>query len=246
MMEIDMKEIDFSYYKRLVDKNEGLKNEKNYLLNFLANLNLNVNEKNIENASKKLPLNQNKTEKEDNLITLSNDINLFNSKIQNIENDIDELNEEKKIYSDKLNKIKISLLLQNKEIDEQNKITNEIMDSKREREKLINKYTKENINLDSMILKQDFQIKEQNLKKEEKNDPNQLIHCIWYCFQGSCIQTADGEFIEKLLNIYTIHNIPIIFVHTKTFNKGDSDTCRKGLIKLLLKIYNKDKVKIKK
>ena len=167
--EIIQEKIDFSYYKGLVDKNEGLKNEKNYLLNFLANLNLNVNEKNIENASKKLPLNQNKTEKEDNLITLSNDINLFNSKIQNIENDIDELNEEKKIYSDKLNKIKISLLLQNKEIDEQNKITNEIMDSKREREKLINKYTKENINLDSMILKQDFQIKEQNLKKEEKN-----------------------------------------------------------------------------
>ena len=41
--EIIQEKIDFSYYKRLVDKNEGLKNEKNYLLNFLANLNLNVN-----------------------------------------------------------------------------------------------------------------------------------------------------------------------------------------------------------
>ena len=31
--EIIQEKIDFSYYKRLVDKNEGLKNEKNYLIN---------------------------------------------------------------------------------------------------------------------------------------------------------------------------------------------------------------------
>ena len=50
---------------------------------------------------------------------------------------------------------------------------------------------------------------------------------------------------KKLLNIYTIHKIPIIFVHTKTFDIGESNTCLKGLIKLLKKIYNKDKDKIK-
>ena len=82
-------------------------------------------------------------------------------------------------------------------------------------------------------------------KRVEKKDPNQLIHCIWYCFQGSCLQEADGEFIKKLLNIYTINKIPIIFVHTKTFDKGESDTCRKALIKILKKIYNKDTDKIK-
>ena len=111
-------------------------------------------------------------------------------------------------------------------------------------------YTLYDTNGITLIGKDSIKNKMESIEKEinkriEKKAANELIHCIWYCFQGTSIQTADGEFIEKLLNIYTIHNIPIIFVHTKTFNKGDSDTCRKGLIKLLLKIYNKDKVKIK-
>ncbi len=37
---------DYSYYNELIDKNERLKSEKNYLLNYLANLNINLIEKN--------------------------------------------------------------------------------------------------------------------------------------------------------------------------------------------------------
>ena len=43
---------DYSYYNGLIDKNERLKSEKNYLLNYLANLNINMIDKNIENISK--------------------------------------------------------------------------------------------------------------------------------------------------------------------------------------------------
>ena len=53
----------------------------------------------------------------------------------------------------------------------------------------------------------------------KSKDPNKLIHCVWYCFQGSNIQPSDRDFIEKLLNIYTTYSIPIIFVHTQTVIK---------------------------
>lgn len=158
---------DYSYYNELIDKNERLKSEKNYLLNYLANLNINLIEKNSENASKRFPINQNKKEKEEDLKKLSDDINTINSKIEIIENDINLINQEKKINSDKYNKVNISLFLQNKDIDAQNKIITECINSKKEKEKLINKYAKENINLDSLILKQNLEIKEDKLKKDE-------------------------------------------------------------------------------
>ena len=158
---------NYSYYNGLIDKNERLKSEKNYLLNYLTNLNINIIEKNPENASKKLPLNQNKREKEEDLKKLSDDINILNSKVEKIEGDINLMNETKKINSDKYNKVNISLFIQSKNIDEQNKINKESIKAKKEKEKLINKYSKENINLDSLILKQNLKIKEDNLKKEE-------------------------------------------------------------------------------
>ena len=112
------------------------------------------------------------------------------------------------------------------------------------------KYTLYDTNGITLIGENSFEKKiesiEKEIKKRVKNeDPNQMIHCVWYCFQGSCLQRADGEFIKKLLNIYTINKIPIIFVHTKTFDKGESNLCRKALIKILQKIYNKDIDKIK-
>jgi len=83
-------------------------------------------------------------------------------------------------------------------------------------------------------------------KRIGSHDPNKFIHCIWYCIQGSYIQTNDTVLIEKLLNIYFTYSIPIIFVHTKTFSKEESKVCKKGIQIYLLKIYNKDKEKVEK
>ena len=80
-------------------------------------------------------------------------------------------------------------------------------------------------------------------KRIESKDPNQLIHCIWYCLQGSNVQPSDGDFIEKLLNIYKIYSIPIIFVHTQTYSKKQSKTCKMGIEKYLNEIYNNDNSK---
>ncbi len=90
--------------------------------------------------------------------------------------------------------------------------------------------------------------KQKNTKNEiekrlKNHNPNDLIHCIWYCFQGSNVQPSDKDFIESLLNIYTTYTIPIIFVHTQTYSKKQSKTCKMGIEKYLNEIFNNDKSK---
>ena len=86
-------------------------------------------------------------------------------------------------------------------------------------------------------------IKEIDLRISSEN-PNKLIHCIWYCMTGSNIQPSDGKFIKELLNIYTTYSIPIIFVHTQTYSKKQSETCKKGMEKYLKEIYKDDNSKV--
>ena len=91
--------------------------------------------------------------------------------------------------------------------------------------------------------------KQINTKKEieeriKGKDPNKLIHCIWYCFQGSNVQPSDKDFIQSLLNIYSTYTIPIIYIHTQTYSKSQSKTCKKGIEKYLNEIYNNDKTKV--
>ena len=82
---------------------------------------------------------------------------------------------------------------------------------------------------------------EEEIKKRIKNkDPNELFHCIWYCFQGSNIQPSDGDFIKKLITIYNKYSIPIIFVHTQTYSISQSKTCKKGIKKYLGEIYKNE------
>ena len=93
--------------------------------------------------------------------------------------------------------------------------------------------------------------KKKNTSKEikeriKKKNPNELIHCIWYCLTGSSVQDADKGFIEELLNIYTIHKIPIIFVHTKSFSNADYNKCKSGLKYILQKIFKGDELEVKK
>ena len=79
------------------------------------------------------------------------------------------------------------------------------------------------------------------IKNRLKNkDSNELIHCIWYFFQGSNIQPSYKELIENLLNIYTTYSIPIIYIHSQTYSKAQSKICKNGIEKYLKEIYNND------
>ena len=84
---------------------------------------------------------------------------------------------------------------------------------------------------------------EKEIKKRiNSREPNELIHCIWYCIQGSNIQPSDGDFIKQLFGIYEKYNMPIIFVHTQTYSKRQSRTSKQGLEKILLNIYKNQEI----
>ena len=100
-----------------------------------------------------------------------------------------------------------------------------------------------NKGVDSIELKRENTIKEIE-RRLKSHDPNELIHCIWYCFQGSNVQPSDKDFIESLLKIYTTYTIPIIFIHTQTYSKKQSNTCKLGIEKYLNEIYNNDKKEV--
>ena len=85
--------------------------------------------------------------------------------------------------------------------------------------------------------------KEEIERRIQTKDPNNLIHCIWYCIQGSNVQPSDGDFIRELLKVYSTYSIPIIFVHTQTYDETQSETCKKGLQKYLLQIFDNNEQK---
>ena len=100
-----------------------------------------------------------------------------------------------------------------------------------------------NMGVDSIKLKTKNTIAQIEKRLKSKN-PNELIHCIWYCFQGSNVQPSDKYLIESLLKIYTTYTIPIIYIHTQTYSKGQSNTCKKGIEKYLNEIFKNDKSKV--
>ena len=93
----------------------------------------------------------------------------------------------------------------------------------------------ENEDIEAKIKK----ISEKIEKSFKSNDPNQLIHCIWYCFQSSNINSQDKEFIQKLLNICKTYNIPIIFIHTRTCANNQNI---KYVEEYLTELKDKDKI----
>ena len=169
--EIISDDIDYIFYNELLNKNERLKNEKNYLLNYLSNLNKNIIEKNKENAPKKINnQNQNpkKKEKEEDLKKILKDTNLINSKIEEIDNDIINKQKEKEFNFDKYNKIYLSLFKVKKNIEEKEKLINSINEKANEKELIFSNYNRELIKLDSQLTQKDFEINEIKFKNDEE------------------------------------------------------------------------------
>ena len=51
--------------------------------------------------------------------------------------------------------------------------------------------------------------------KLETKDPDQYVHCIWYCITGARFEEVEKKSLETLANIYHNNDLPIIVVYTK-------------------------------
>ena len=62
-------------------------------------------------------------------------------------------------------------------------------------------------------------IKEFINKQIETGDPDNYIHCIWYCWTGSRLEKSEQEILLKLSEQYTLDTLPVISVYTNAINK---------------------------
>ena len=58
------------------------------------------------------------------------------------------------------------------------------------------------------------------VKKEKTGEPDQFVHCIWYCLSDSRFEDIEIEYIKKLSTLYSGNgNLPLIIVYTKSIYK---------------------------
>lgn len=51
--------------------------------------------------------------------------------------------------------------------------------------------------------------------KLETKDPDQYVHCIWYCITGARFEEIEKKSLETLADIHHNNDLPIIVVYTK-------------------------------
>ena len=66
------------------------------------------------------------------------------------------------------------------------------------------------------------------------NDPNEFIHCIWYCINKESIEPPEFEYLQKLKKVYESDCLPIIMVYLQ----GDISEEMKNEIKKNIKLSN--------
>jgi septin family protein len=65
--------------------------------------------------------------------------------------------------------------------------------------------------------------------KIERGNPDEFVHCIWYCITGTRLENIEIDSLKKLSEIYRSKNIPIIMVYTQAF--GERINLMKSFIK---------------
>ena len=76
-----------------------------------------------------------------------------------------------------------------------------------------------NINYGSGKVKQD--VEKFIINQLNENNPNNFVHCIWYCITGNRFEQAEIDLLNKLKETYEENKIPIIIVYTQA---TDEDT----------------------
>ena len=61
------------------------------------------------------------------------------------------------------------------------------------------------------------------IDKCEKNEPDNLIHCLLYCFTGTRFEREEGEILVKLRKTYQGKKLPIIIVLTQDIGGEEDD-----------------------
>ena len=87
---------------------------------------------------------------------------------------------------------------------------------------------KGNYNIDALVKEITNYIENQELK----GNPDNFIHCIWYCMTGNRFEDIEEETLLKLSSIYDDSKLPIIVVYTQAINPAYYNAINKEINKI--------------
>ena len=77
------------------------------------------------------------------------------------------------------------------------------------------------------------------------NNPDNFIHCIWYCVTGDRFEIEERNCLIELMNIYDDETMPIILVYTKAFD-DEADEAIEEIKNILYEKIQKRNIEILK
>lgn len=66
----------------------------------------------------------------------------------------------------------------------------------------------------------------------QKNDPDNFIHCIWYCVTQHRFETIERDFLMDLIDTYHDKTLPIVIVYTQCLYEGDGEKMKEEIDKI--------------
>lgn len=60
----------------------------------------------------------------------------------------------------------------------------------------------------------------------ETNNPDKFIHCIWYCWTGTRLESSEIALLKKLSQEYTLSTLPVIIVYTNAIDPTQTEAAK--------------------
>ena len=67
----------------------------------------------------------------------------------------------------------------------------------------------------------------------ETKDPDNFIHCIWYCWTGARLESSEIDLLNKLTQTYTSETLPVIIVYTNAIDPNQIEDAKKYVLNKL-------------
>ena len=71
-------------------------------------------------------------------------------------------------------------------------------------------------------------------KNANDNNPDNFIHCIWYCVTQHRFEKVEKELLKNLMEIYNDENLPIIIVYTQCISEEQGENMMKEIDKICM------------
>ena len=67
----------------------------------------------------------------------------------------------------------------------------------------------------------------------DTKEPDNFIHCIWYCWTGARLEDSEIDLLDKLTKVYTSETLPVIIVYTNAIDPVQNENAKNYVLNQL-------------